>query len=627
MNKILVIAPYQGLKELFQEVNADLQKNIHVEVGDLYKGLAIAKENEDKGYDVIISRGATAILLQEHCQLPVVDVKISGYDILRTLTLIKGYPEKIGIMSYHNTIQGADVVGKLLEMDLTFFPISTEREIEGQIRLAMDQNIQVIIGDRISTYTASQMGLKAILITSGRESVEEALKEAEKVAYYTKKERTLRQLYESIVQDYPDGILVMDERREIQVLNGKAEKLLDLPKEHATAQKLQGIHPMLGAPLDPEIESDVTEIIDINGETVIVSKSPLVVQGNDPGELMILQTVSAIQETESLVRQKQSLKSSRATKHFNHLVASSPAMREVIRTAKHFCNSNTPLLIYGESGTGKHSLAQAIHNGSRRKKQPFLFINCESFYEKNLELELLGDHQEHVPGIFEMAHGGTVFIDAIGKLPLSLQAKLINVLLEKKVSRQNGGKTIPIDVRIIAAHCESLHELVDAGRFREDLYHLLNGGTITIPPLRERKEDIRELVRWFIASTNPKVGKQIVGCREEVLSRLNHASWPGNVLELKLMVERMCVFTSGPFIELNEVQPFLEEMDMNAHHQPHVNGIDIAGKTLDQLEKEIISKVLEEENYNQTSVAKRLGINRSTLWRKIKEIENNNIQG
>ncbi|MBP1153310.1 MULTISPECIES: PrpR N-terminal domain-containing protein [unclassified Paenibacillus] len=623
MNKILVIAPYQGLKELFLEVNEDLQKNIHVEVGDLYKGLAIAKENENKGYDVIISRGATAILLQDHCQLPVVDVKISGYDILRTLTLIKGYPEKIGVMSYRNTIQGADVVGKLLEMDLTFFPISTEMEIEGQIRSAIDQNIQVIIGDRISTYTASQMGLKAILITSGRESVEEALKEAEKVAYYTKKERTLRQLYESIVQDYPDGILVMDEHGQIQVLNDKAEKLLDLPKEQATVQKLRGIHPALGVSHGAQSGTDIKEIIEMNGDTVILNKSTIAVQGNLPGELTILQTVSDIQETESLVRQKQSLKSSRATKHFNHLVASSPAMKEVIRTAKQFSKSNSPLLIYGEPGTGKHSLAQAIHNASGRKKQPFLFINCEAFNEKNTELKLLGDHQEQVPGIFEIAHGGTVFIDAIGKLSLSLQAKLINILMEKKVSRQNGGKTIPIDVRIIAAHPNSLHELVESGRFREDLYYLLNGGTIVIPPLRERREDIRELIRWFIVSANLKIGKQIVGCREEVQNRLIQASWPGNVLELELMVERMCVFTSGPFIELKDVLPFLEEMDMNANHQPHVQGVDIAGKTLDQLEKEIISKVLEEENHNQTSVAKRLGINRSTLWRKIKEIELN----
>ncbi|GCL74042.1 PAS sensor protein [Paenibacillus naphthalenovorans] len=621
MNKILVIAPYQGLKELFLEVNEDLHKNIHVEMGDLYKGLAIAKEYENEGFDVIISRGATALLLQEHCQLPVVDVKISGYDILRTLTLIKGYPEKIGVMSYHNTIQGADEVGKLLEMDLTFFPISTETEIEDQIRSAIEQNIQVIIGDQISTYTASQFGLKAILITSGRESVEEALKEAEKVAYYTAKERTLRQLYESIIRDYPDGILVTDKQGKVQVLNDKAEKLLDLTKEQATAQKLKSIHPALGAPCDATNGPGTKEIIEVNGETVILNKGPLAVQGNPPSELTILQTVSDIQETESLVRQKQSLKSSRATKHFNHLVASSPAMKEVIRTAKRFCKSDTPLLIYGEPGTGKHSLAQAIHNESGRKNQPFLFINCEAFNEKNMELELLGDHEEQTPGIFELAHGGTVFMDAIGKLSLPLQAKLINVLLEKKVARQNGGKTIPIDVRIIAAHSESLHELVEVRRFREDLYHLLNGGTIVIPPLRERREDIRELVRWFIVSANPKFGKQIVGCREEVLDRLTHASWPGNVLELKHMVERMCVFTSGPFIELKEVLPFLEEMDMNANHHPHVQGIDIAGKTLDQLEKEIISRVLEEEDYNQTAVAKRLGINRSTLWRKIKEIE------
>ncbi|MEW9671445.1 PrpR N-terminal domain-containing protein [Ammoniphilus sp. 3BR4] len=621
MGKILVIAPYEGLRDLFSEVNSELNKDIRIEVGDLYKGLTIARDLENQGFDVIISRGATARLLREHCHIPVVEVKISGYDILRSLTLVKGYQGKIGLMSYLNTILGADAIGTLLEMNLTFFPIGAEDEVEREIKKALEENIQVIIGDVISTSVASRHGLKTILITSGREAVIESIIEAEQMAHYTNKERVQREFYEAIFNSHLEALVAVDQQKNIVAVNEQARKILHT--DELVGKKAVGAYSFLHA--ETVLEgggSSFEQIINWHGEDLIVQSFPF--QANEVflGSVTVLQPASKIQMVETRFRNRQISEDYKATIHFNHLVSHSASMKDIIRSAKKFSKSDFPLLIFGEPGTGKQSIAQAIHNGSNRKESPFIFVNCEAFNDEQLEYELWGSDGEYKrAGAFELAHGGTLFIDAIGKLPIHLQGKLINVLLENRITRVEGAHSIPVKARVMAANGCDLKDQLESGEFRLDLYHLLNGGVLQVPPLRERKDDIEELVRWFIASYNSNSGKQIVGLRTEVLEMLKNAEWRGNVQQLKRTVEKMCLVSSGPFIEKEEVKVILDDL-LDNHPVQIKAGLDIRGKTLDQIEKDVIMLVLKEEDYNQSQVAKRLGINRSTLWRKIKELGN-----
>lgn len=626
MARIIVIAPYYGLKDLFLQVNEDLKKDIHVEVGDLHKGLMIAKEIEEQGFDVIISRGATARLLRQHCNLPVVEVKISGYDILRTLTLIKGYEGKIGMMSYFNTIQGADAIGTLLDMNLSFFPIHHEEEIEKGIRKAYAEGIQVIIGDVISTSVAKRFGLNSILITSGKEAVIESLEEAEHMSFYVKKERQEKELLTSMLNYCKQGIVAANEGGKIIFMNTQAEKLFATQAEQEMGRAVAELLPQLQTTEAPMSQGESEEgIVSLNGENIVIRKTPLTIAREAGAWMVELQEVASIQKVESRIRSKILPVPLQANMHFNQLVAISENVHNVMETARFFSRHELPVFIYGEPGTGKESLAQAIHNESERKEAPFVFFNCEAYSEEQLEIEIFGvSGTEGKQGIFEVAHQGTLFIDAIGRLPASVQAMLINVLQEKKVTRLYGEHSTPVDVRIIAANARNLQVEIEEGCFREDLFHLLNGGEISIPPLRERKEDIPELVRWFIASFNAEFGKQIAGIRPEVMDRLLRAAWPGNVQQLRNTVEKLCMVSNGPFIEVEEAEGIIEQLSAEVPFRAHVDDrfLDITGKTLEQLEKEIIHRVLEEENHNQSHAAKRLGINRSTLWRKIKSEEN-----
>ncbi|MBM7691520.1 transcriptional regulator with PAS, ATPase and Fis domain [Peribacillus deserti] len=617
MTRILVITPYPALKDLFNEVNADLKKNIQVEIGHLYKGLSIVKHLQEQSFDIIISRGATARLLRQHCTIPVVDVKISGYDILRTLTLVKGYPGKIGLMSYNNTIQGADAIGTLLEMNLSFYSIDSEEEVEKEMSKALQDGVQVIIGDVITTSAAKEFGLNSILIQSGREAVMEAIKEAEQMVYYTKKQKKGQEFLEAAIQEQNKGIIAVNRNGEVIIMNGKAEQYFGVKAEHIVGKPSSHIHSLLEINNLTTVSKQSSEgLFTILGNDYVVEKKPLIVNDDWLGGLVFIEEISQVQKLESRIRKKIFSSSLEAGLHFNQLVALNNNLKEQLNKAQMFSKNNQSVLIYGETGTGKRSIAQCIHNESLRKEHPFIYFNSEAFSAEQAEEELFGSSEK--PGAFEAAHNGTLYIDGIDKLPLSLQAKLIIVLKEKKIVKLNGFST-PVDFRLISAHTADLIKLILSGNFREDLFHLVNGVALKLPALRERKEDFPELVRWFIAAFNANYGKQFVGLRPDVMEELKGAHWPGNINQLKNTMESICMASTGPFIDLSAVKPFISELLESSPADSPDSVIEIADKTLGQLEREIISRVLKEEEYNQSNTAKRLGINRSTLWRKIKE--------
>src|SRR3954452_10629241 len=306
---------------------------------------------------------------------------------------------------------------------------------------------------------------------------------------------------------------------------------------------------------------------------------------------------------------------------FEGIVGKSGSMQKVIQTPRQVAGSDIPVLIMGESGTGKELITRAIHNHSRRRKNRLVALNCAGLSESILEDELFGHvkgaftgAQSDREGRFEHADKGTLFMDEIGDMPKAMQAKLLRVLENGEVVRLGSNDPISVDVRLISATNRNLHEMVDEKEFREDLYYRLNGVTINLPPLRERRDDIPLLTYFFLQRATEKAGRQVKGLKPETQQLLMGYSWPGNVRQLRNVVDNMVILSNeeelSPQSLPTEIRP--------AGGAP--GGLDnVGGVSLEQLEREAIRSTLKMTSGNREQAAKILGIGERTLYRKIKE--------
>ncbi|HEY5974985.1 MAG TPA: sigma-54 dependent transcriptional regulator [Geobacteraceae bacterium] len=311
---------------------------------------------------------------------------------------------------------------------------------------------------------------------------------------------------------------------------------------------------------------------------------------------------------------------------FGSIISRNERMREIFDLIRRVCDFKTTVLISGESGTGKELVARALHYNSRRQQAPFVAVNCGAIPESLLESELFGhvkgaftDAIADKVGLFEQADGGTLFLDEIGEMPLSLQVKLLRVLQEEEIRRVGGSSTRRVDVRVVSASARQLEDEVRAGRFREDLLFRLNVFAITLPPLRERLEDVPLLAEHFLAKFAVTFGKQVSSCTPEAMQALVSYHWPGNVRELENVIERGVILCDGAVLEAGT----LPEKVAGAVG-PGI-GFALAGDSLSikqaeiTLEKELIRRALDKTGGNRTHAARLLDISHRSLLYKLKE--------
>ncbi|MDY6398423.1 MAG: sigma-54 dependent transcriptional regulator [Treponema sp.] len=328
----------------------------------------------------------------------------------------------------------------------------------------------------------------------------------------------------------------------------------------------------------------------------------------------------ALEGRELKIKHTELLKQVSTQKKTDMVIGKSAAMQKVMTLVKKVADARISVLITGETGVGKEVVANAIHNLSSRSDKAFIPVVCSSLSETLLESELFG-HEKGAftnadsmhKGKFELAHGGTIFLDEIGEINQNVQVKLLRVLQERKFERVGGEEPIEVDVRVLAATNKNLEEEVKAGRFREDLYFRLNGIHIEVPPLRERKDDIPLLLNSFLERYNSENSKNITGFDSHARSALYKYDWPGNIRELQHCVESSVVMASGSEITLEDLPPSVSK----------ASGIETisvpVGITLDEAEKIIIQENLAANKGNKSKTAETLGIGRKTLHRKLAE--------
>ncbi len=577
--------------------------------------------------DVVMARGIFGVILERYIHdRPLVEIPFLVSDLTK---LVKKCQEtfgqmKIGVIAAGNMVEdtvymgkmGSGKSGSIGELEVQTYLLEDSLNVEKTVEQAVADGCKVIVGGVGANNYAEMLGVNHIYMETSRECFWRALTTAKRMGLLTKMQRERSEKLKRILDASQNGILALDSHRMVDTVNRSACKILGLQEEQLSGLKVQDTPlPMAVKKLLLDHQEYEDEILSFHNSTLAFRKY-FIQQGSvNKGCVATFWQVSDITDFEKNIRQKVYSKGHVAKATFEEIVGHSPAILKAIETARLYSPSTSNVLLLGQSGVGKELFAQSIHNASSRRDRPFLAVNCAAIPENLLESEFFGyaagaftgAQKGGKAGYFELAHGGSIFLDEIGEMPFSLQAKLLRVLQEREIIRLGDGSVIPIDVRVIAATNRSLEELVSQGRFREDLFFRLDVLRINIPPLGERKEDIPDLVRAYFKSHLLEGG-----ISQEACQALMEYEWNGNVRQLYNICERLSVVCAGREVLEKDVRWVMEDLPTEA---PVPHPVSPEGE-LD--ERQRIQQALSQCRYNRTQAAAALGMDRSTLWRKMK---------
>ncbi|NML32785.1 propionate catabolism operon regulatory protein PrpR [Paraburkholderia antibiotica] len=617
--------------------------------------------------DVVLSAGSNGAYLRENLSVPVVMVKVNGFDVLSALTRATAtWPgARIGLVLHEAIAHELADLGPLLNVDLRQ---RAYRSID-EVRLAVDQlaaqGCRVVVGAGMACDLAQQAGMESVFLYS-LAAVEEAFERSVELARVSRQKESKRVRLNRIVAHLRDGVAAFDEAGQLEAVNPAMLELLGLgaasevSRDAEAAAELpeqvaRALAPLLrearaaDQPVDERVEQ-------IGGRALIVNCVPIVEQGARAGFVVTAQDALVAQRIDHSLRTSQRPRHLVARHQLDDLIGASPALARVRRLARAGAAHDATVLLSGESGTGKELVAQGIHNASRRRGNPFVAFNCAALPEGLIESELFG-HEEGAftgarrggkPGLFEIAHTGTIFLDEIGEMPAALQSRLLRVLQEREVMKLGASRATPVDVRVIAATHRDLPALVEQGAFRADLYFRLNLLQIKLPPLRERRADIAPLARHLLGRSALQYGVS-AAASARVLALLDplfeQYAWPGNVRELENLLVRAVIYVSGighdPSDNFDElagnstitalpdwlaVFPEFGRLGIaiaTAAVAPAIAPPEVAapGSTAPRATptREDVLRALDQAGGNRAAASRALGIGRTTLWRLLKD--------
>lgn len=627
---ILFISPYPELRDTVEEVfrSHPRRRDIDMEIRIMTVDQVSAKDVD--AYDVVIARGLTARRVRSILpQMPFVDLTISGYDVVRTLAECRRDfgAKHIAVCGFYEKIYETATLCRLMDCEITLYPVETFAELEKSIGRAQADGCDAIIGGYSAIGLARSRAIPCKLICSGKDAITHAINVAVETVEQIRHERVIAELYKTVIYTSKDGVLYVDADGIIQVRNHVVKDMnLDASLLHkplkATLSYLYA--PFMDVLLSGQgIEGRVITIPS-TGVTVSASLAPVSVGGVISGVVVTLSDITNIQKLESQIRRSLNEKGLVAKYTFDSIIHESDVIERTIATAKRYAASDSNIIIEGETGTGKELFAQSIHNASARSKGPFVAVNCAALPENLLESELFGyvegaftgTKKGGKMGLFELAHEGTLFLDEISEISLSLQSKLLRVLQEREVRRVGDTKVISVNVRIISATNKSISRLAKEGLFRSDLMYRLDVLRLFLPPLRERGRDAEVVFAHLLARLGAASGRGCPAIAPDALEPLGSYPFDGNIRELRNIVERAAVLCSNGVITKDDVAAALypKEMEVSEH----------AGKEPQRAEPQSdgraeVERALSVCGGSRSRAAELLGIDRSTLWRRMKK--------
>lgn len=591
---------------------------------------------EKTGTDIIVTGRFVEGLLAGKTDIPIIHLHLTPTDILAAVKKSVPYSRHIAIAMAELSDLRYDfsTLQELLNIQLEYFNYVTPAELQLKIS-EFSKKDGAVIGTGLAVNYAKQYGMHGTLIYS-ENSIIESIERALEIIHFKREEEKRNQAFKAIINSVRDGIIATNESDKITIVNDAARHLLQLPDENLVGRDLSDTVPSVCLPELTNEESFQDKIVTCRQTRLNTNKTAIYQKDAKIGTVLTFQDITHIQNIEQKYRLENEAKGLVAKARFEDIISANEAMQRTMERAKRFSQTDSTILIIGETGTGKELLAQSIHNHSNRKSQPFVAINCAALPETLLESHLFGYEdgaftgasKNGKKGLFEIAHNGTVFLDEINSISLHFQARLLRVLQEKEVVRVGGSKVIPINIRVVAAANEDLLPLVRSSRFRADLYYRLNVLKLAVPPLRNRLEDIPLLTKPFLRHQNLELYQQIEPFIESVCGELQKYSYPGNIRELYNILERFSILcepgkTFGPDTCRKIIAECME--DRAAECAPGDQRIEIGLKegyreSVVEAERVIMTWFIDQFRGDKTMLATRLGMGRTTFYRKLKEL-------
>ncbi|WP_043930252.1 sigma-54-dependent Fis family transcriptional regulator [Bacillus sp. EB01] len=557
--KIHIVAPYEAMISVIKECTSLFPTfHINYSVGDLTEGVKQAIQAEKDGSDIIISRGGTAQLIKKSVRIPVIDMHLSGYDMIRSLSLVNNLGNKTAIVGFSNITSGAQSIIDLLDYPLKVYTVSSSDEVVPLVLKLKSSGFQQIVGDVITVRTSNELGLRGFLIQSGKESIIKALEDAKLLYGYMAHQNILKQAFEQLVQKDNLNFMIIDNEDRIIY-----ELWTDFHSNPLSKNQLQL------ALTDLKVINEITGSFVINANPIDFRGHVLTIQKQRYKAIVIEKNTISKLEHKGLKIHSEIVS--------EPIAAASASMGTIINHLETLYKNNEMILLQGKKGTGKEFLTHYIHKKCSDRRM-LLAIDFEQFDI---------DHLEDLPlssvGTIKFTH--TEYLDDGQKFTQFL----------RECQKKN------IRVFVIAENTFTFAE-----------NHMAKVNKIILPDLSERKEDIEDLAQYFIAYYHQHYGTKAVKISREALNLLEGYTYPNNIDDLKNLIKQI-VLNEKDYVILRET------VERIGYNDSLPADIIFQKGTLSEIEKEIIKWVLKAENNNQTKAAERLGINRATLWRKLKD--------
>lgn len=628
MSKIAILLPKEYMLEQARNVIREDELDIDIlKVIKTSDSVYEARQAVEQGAEVVLARGVQAAFIRQYTNIPVAELTLTGQEIgLMIASAKKKVPDKkcpqIALIGFKNMFSDTTYADELFDIRLKFYDITAIEQAAEKVDLAIQEGADVLLGGDTVNALAAQKGIPAQFIDSTEESIRSAIGVAKKMILTAEAEKNFTAQFETVLDNSYNGILEIDENKEIMIVNRAGEELFHKKASQLEGTALEKVIPELEQRYIDDVlsgkrDSFMTSVY-VAGVPMMLTAAPIQYENKIRGAIISLYRNASVRKNDADELHSYYLKGYVAHAHFSDIRITGKEMEYCVELSKMYALSKNPVLICGEDGTDKEKLAQCIHNNSSYKAGPFVAVNCSGMTEQMQEDRLFGnpdaEDESMKKGALAIGDHGTIVISEIEKLSLLCQYRLYRAIRYDSLIQNDLERSQTLDNRIIAITGADLYQYVEQGRFRQDLYYLLNSLTVEIPPLRKRPQDIRAIVEDCRVRFTKRYAR-FPKIAEDAMEALAGFGWQGNEIQLESFCERLFLTSPKKTITSDYVYFLLDTL------YPVKERISEDGTTVIYQHPEAarLTELLEKHQGNRSAVAKELGISTTTLWRRMKK--------